>query len=407
MAWAKSYLPDKTEFDMQSGDFSKLEIRDSGHPSGLHYFFDTKANHLVTDFVLEKRPQVSTLCQITLIKKGDEYSPRLRLWKRDTSKRGKKAFEHVASADEITTIIKATVDTDSCYEQFWRLIDFVQAFKGVTMPDNSFRVINTDSAKLAEQLQGQDRETVLHAVQAFIGDSPLTQADINIMTNRKRQIDRFDLLLNDPTYFERERKELQKPDRKLPGIEAVWQNFFEQNSWIFGYGLSLVACERLDGDAKLEQITAGQNIFTGAGKRSDAVMRSKGFISSLVFCEIKTHTTDLVEGEAYRSGVYPASKELAGAVAQVQKTVAKALRLMNANIHQFYDDDGTPTDIQVSSIRAKQVVVIGNLTELSAAGRINPEKTSSFELFRNAIHDVEIITFDELFERARFIVEDV
>lgn len=61
----------------------------------------------------------------------------------------------------------------------------------------------------------------------------------------------------------------------------------------------------------------------------------------------------------------------------------------------------------MSSIRPKQVVVLGNLEQLAVDGNPNPEKTSAFELYRNSIHEVEIITFDELYERARFIVEDV
>jgi len=43
---------------------------------------------------------------------------------------------------------------------------------------------------------------------------------------------------------------------------------------------------------------------------------------------------------------------------------------------------------------------------MAVGDKLNPEKTSTFELYRNSIHDVEIITFDELYERARFIVED-
>ncbi len=92
---------------------------------------------------------------------------------------------------------------------------------------------------------------------------------------------------------------MQKPGKQPPGDEGVWQNFFENNQWIFGYGLSLIACEALDGE-KLEKITTGANIFTGAGERSDAVMRSNGFINSLVFGEIKTPAAPLLEKEAYR-----------------------------------------------------------------------------------------------------------
>lgn len=136
-------------------------------------------------------------------------------------------------------------------------------------------------------------------------------------------------------------------------------------------------------------------------------MRSKGLISSLVFCEIKTHQTRLLEEKAYRPpDVYQTSRELNGAVAQVQKTALKALRSLTANLHDLYEDDGTPTDIQLSSIRPKQIVIVGNLSELTVSSKPNPEKTSAFEIYRNSIKDVEIITFDELFERARFIIED-
>lgn len=188
--------------------------------------------------------------------------------------------------------------------------------------------------------------------------------------------------------------------------EKVWQNFFEENPWIFGYGLNLVACEPLD-DGKLERITTGANIFTGAGKRSDAVMRSKGFISSLLLCEIKTHETDLLAGTPYRRpDVYQASKDVVGAVAQVQKTAHKALRLVAGELHRLYKDDGTPTDIEISTIRPRQVVMIGRLSGLSERGWTNPEKIASFEQYRRSIQDVEIITFDELYGRSCFIVED-
>jgi hypothetical protein len=63
-----------TEFSVESGDFSALEIRD-GNDDGFCYFFDTKSNRLITDFVIEDRDQVATLCQVTVIKKAGEYSP--------------------------------------------------------------------------------------------------------------------------------------------------------------------------------------------------------------------------------------------------------------------------------------------------------------------------------------------
>ncbi|USQ89621.1 DUF4263 domain-containing protein [Streptomyces phaeoluteigriseus] len=131
---------------------------------------------------------------------------------------------------------------------------------------------------------------------------------------------------------------------------------------MFGYGLNLIACESID-YGKLERITTGANIFGGAGKRIDAIMRSKGLISSMLFGEIKTHDTELLAKTPYRAGVYQASKELGGGLAQVQKTASKAQQLISREFLTRIYDDGTPTSVEMSTTRPRQVVVIGSLRE--------------------------------------------
>lgn len=75
-------------------------------------------------------------------------------------------------------------------------------------------------------------------------------------------------------------------------------------------------------------------------------------------------------------------------------------------MHALRNPDGTPTGIEVSTVRPRQVLIAGNLHEFAVGDDINVEKSSSFELYRRSISDVEIITFDELFERAVYIVRD-
>ena len=53
----------------------------------------------------------------------------------------------------------------------------------------------------------------------------------------------------------------------------------------------------------------------------------------------------------------------------------------------------------------KSFLVVGSLAEFEGEHGINEDKYSSFELFRKNINNPEIITFDELYERAKFIVE--
>ncbi|MGW5864502.1 Shedu anti-phage system protein SduA domain-containing protein [Streptomyces sp. NPDC055239] len=384
-----------TEFDVTRQDLSDLEVRGNGYT----YFYDTRTRRRITDFLLDDRPLVATLCQVTLIDRDGVLSPRIKLWKKDKAKAARTVVMEAIPGTDSTQFIKALVDTNDVHENFWKVICFIQNCIGLNnIPGGSRRLFVGDEAELAQLLADQDRRTLLEALRSAVGGT-LTDEDIRRISNRKSQLQRFEQLLTDPEFFEGELG-------RTAGPEAVWQGFFEENPWIFGYGLNLVACEPLD-DGKLERITTGANIFTGAGKRSDAVMRSKGFISSLLLCEIKTHMTPLLANAPYRPpDVYQVSREVVGAVAQVQKTAYKALRLVTGELHRLYRDDGAPTDIEISTIRPRQVLVIGSLSEFTERGGANAEKITSFEQYRRSIQDVEVLTFDELYERACFIVKD-
>ena len=92
------------------------------------------------------------------------------------------------------------------------------------------------------------------------------------------------------------------------------------------------------------------------------------------------------------------------AVAQSQKTVYRAWKDCNEQI-QSKADDGTPTEEVVFLFQPKSFLVIGRLDEFIEEHGINQAKFGSFELYRKNCQAPEILTFDELYERARFIVE--
>jgi hypothetical protein len=91
-------------------------------------------------------------------------------------------------------------------------------------------------------------------------------------------------------------------------------------------------------------------------------------------------------------------------VAQVQKTVQKAIKTIQTKI-ETTSDDGNPTGEAVFLYQPKSFVVIGCLDEFIANSAVNEQKFGSIELFRRNMNNPEIITFDELFERAKFIVK--
>ena len=200
-------------------------------------------------------------------------------------------------------------------------------------------------------------------------------------------------------FFVKEKKEMS-----TIRDEQVWQNFFEKNTWILGYGLDFIFNTPLEKE-KLEQVVKGYDVFS-AGKRVDALMKTRGIINSLCFCEIKTHNTDLIKPvkNSYRPEVWSISNDLAGGVAQIQKTVQKSIENIKTRT-QIKDKEGNLTGEEVFLYHPKSFLVIGSLEEFMGEFGINEDKFSSFELFRQNIFNPEIITFDELFERAKFILD--
>ena len=186
------------------------------------------------------------------------------------------------------------------------------------------------------------------------------------------------------------------------GKERVWQKFFEANQWIFGFALHYVIGEGIQPD-KLEQVVTGHSI-AGAGKRVDALLHTRGVLRSLCYVEIKTHKTKLLHGSEYRSEVWRPSDELVGAVAQSQKTVQLAVEHLSTRFQVPIEASHRGGE-QFFNYVPRAVVVCGTLNEFVESGNTHIPKFGSFELYRRSLQSPDIITFDELHDRASAIVE--
>lgn len=248
------------------------------------------------------------------------------------------------------------------------------------------------SQRQAVQIIAEHPEALAEAMRTQV-----TKKDLVAVAYRRKQLEAFERLLKDPDYFANAKA------RKGCADEALWQRFFEKNTWIFGYGLGYLFLSSLD-EQKLESAVQGHSIVSH-GKRADALMKTRGLVSSLCFVEIKVHTTKLLAATktAYRAGCWAPSPELVGAVAQSQGTVHGAVK----NIGDKYsgrDDSGAPTGEAAFNIQPRSFLVIGSLDEFIGEHGVNEEQYRSFELYRRNTAWPEIITFDELYERASYIV---
>lgn len=166
--------------------------------------------------------------------------------------------------------------------------------------------------------------------------------------------------------------------------EAAWQAFFVDNPFILrlAFGLPIMLFR--------EQVTVGGRRFSGKGEKiSDFAVKAASGNLSLI--EIKTPKTALLEARAYRGDLYAPSRELAGAINQIldqryhlQKSIAN---LKEAS--RVYD---------VESYAIQGLVIAGRMPSDST-------RLKSLELFRNGLKSVTVITFDELVEKLKHLLE--
>lgn len=173
--------------------------------------------------------------------------------------------------------------------------------------------------------------------------------------------------------------------------ETGWQKFFASNTWIFGFGLRYQFLDLLTE----RPYTGGRDYSGRGGQESDFLFASAAAKRFTVLVDIKKPDTDLVLDKLYRNRVYKLGPDLVGGVTQVQQQCWR------------WETEGSRTDdnrelLQGASAhghRPAGVLVIGTTRSLN-----NLEKLRTFETFRRGLDLPEILTFDEMLERAkRFI----
>ena len=136
----------------------------------------------------------------------------------------------------------------------------------------------------------------------------------------------------------------------------------------------------------------GKQVDYKHGKLADFLMAAESTNAALIV-EIKTPKTPLL-ADKYRDGVYPLSYDLTSAIAQVLN--------YQRNLSLYFHGLMADTDKRLTIGQTRCLVVAGNSSEL----RENSMK-ESFELQRERLQGVTIVTYDELFLKLKRFVEIV
>lgn len=174
--------------------------------------------------------------------------------------------------------------------------------------------------------------------------------------------------------------------------ENWWQGFFERNTWIFGYGLKYQILKSIQAQPHY----GGTNIAGKGMEKGDFLKQTEAEVKFTVLVEIKKPNSCLLGIKTYRNGAWQLSEELTGSIAQLQANC----RRWELDGSQAEQNREALQEEKIYTVQPKGILVIGNTKELNKISKRN-----TFELFRRNTVNPEILTFDELYERAKFIVE--
>ncbi|MBR2172520.1 Shedu immune nuclease family protein [Sphingopyxis sp.] len=127
----------------------------------------------------------------------------------------------------------------------------------------------------------------------------------------------------------------------------------------------------------------GKSITNRHGSIVDFLLASRA-TQNVILTEIKRPSSPLV-GPPYR-GVFMPSNELSGSVVQV-------LGYRDALQKDFYSLAANSGSVRFEAFDPRALLVIGDLESKP----LSADQRRSFDLFRNGLKDVIVITFDELF----------
>ncbi len=277
-------------------------------------------------------------------------------------------------------------------EEWERLHEFLTAIKFIDLSNrdrHQIEDISTNSGNktiidssetavidLLKNLKGEERASLLEKIK-----SDLTKEDIQILLGRKEALEIF-----------------KKHLTGLDWTETQWQSFFKKENWIFGYGLDYRFSTTFD--REMNVTSAGTD-----NKEKSVVDFLNTFTDFTITVELKKPQTQIFDKQNKpRSGIWGFHTDFIEAYSQVLEQ--KAEWHITGQRFDNYNKSGTKSLTQRTR-DSKAILVIGSKTEISNIENIRERdiKLDTFELFRRDSRNVEIITYDELYERAGFIVK--
>ncbi|MBC5836724.1 Shedu anti-phage system protein SduA domain-containing protein [Flavobacterium muglaense] len=385
--------PFENLFNLSKDDITSLTIKENNDKNNC-YLQDTSGT-LYGGFIINELKTTKTICKVSFYKSSDSnnYLPRIEFRKVNNKGETKKPIKE-------DIIIKFSESEE--VKNFWTLINFLDGFKEIVDTGDfqkKYKAVSFDNYIL--EFKNKSEEEKINELIQLTESTKLSNEDIKVIlsNHRKKAVFGFYCLLknynvqsqNPFEYFRTKRNISQK------GEEVIWHHFLKENDWIIGLNVDI----KFIRDFLSEQKVGEENSIGSGSPKVDLLGIS--YFTTLI--ELKTSKTKIFKENKTnksRANTWDFSPEFIEAYSQ---TLAQRTEISSGK--DFIDESRNILDTKKYRILdPKSVLIIGNRNlEFPHSRNLDNEyKTDCFERLRRDIRNLDIITYDELFERAFHIV---
>ena len=300
--------------------------------------------------------------------------------------------------------VRINLDESQTAENFWKVIGFLLSFKDLVEHDQflrTFRVV--ESSAYIVEFESKALAEKIRVLADLIERSDLSadQIDEILKQSREKTLRAFKRLLEDASSHKIYRTKYQK-EIKGSGEESIWHHFLKKHHWLLGLNVDIRFIRDLEPEANV-----GVANTSGRGSPNADFI---GFNDYTTLIELKTPRTmifSVARKSTSRANTWSFSDDFIDGVSQClgQKfdwdKSHKTKGLVSKG--KLVDQD------MVRTVDPKTILLIGNKkVEFPESSKDVEDitKRDTFERFRRNSRNLEILTFDELYERAYFLVHN-
>lgn len=386
------------EFDLTERTLDEVIIKQNSSKDNCFIYDKVSSNIIYSTFILKKNSKSKIICEISfyLSSETGKYLPR------PTFKRVNIKGDLASSRSDDKVIIPLKSSEEAL--AFWKLIGFLSSYNEVVDTGSfqeSYEVM--DKSKFVVQFSSKDDADKINDLVELIDASDLPSSAIESLTHNSRKKDLigfFHLLKNTmlnglPSLdYYRQKYSIQN------GEEYIWHHFLKKNDWILGLNLDIRFIMEF-----LEEQRVGLEDSLGKGSpRADLL----GISDFTTLVELKHSNTDIFKTNKSkgRANTWDFSTDFIEGVSQCLGQKFELEKIFDQK--KFVDSEGIRLDKQQThSLDPKSILIIGNKKKefpINQGNDINNIKLDTLQRFRRNTRNIDIITFDELFERAYQIV---